>query len=191
MTVQTAILGNGSARPAASTIWKGSVRRRPSNSGTPGSNRAIGNTNAAARTADGRIKGQVTPYQARSRPAPASRAASSQAGCTRSRAVAVASATRATALGRVVQSQNIQSGRPLHVSRLTLSVPTSLEDQGHGHGRGDPNKPRSPIAMQAGGAASIAAMAVRSTPRPQNRRRAIIQPSPTPPISESAVSDVA
>src|SRR5262245_1639345 len=165
MAVQTAVLGNGTGRAAASTIWKASVRRSPRIMGTPGSNKASGKTIAAARAAAGRISGQVTRRQIWIDPAPASRAASRQAGSMRSQIAAVAIATSATVAGPLVQIQSSHFGHPLQDSRLTLPVAASLSEAGQAHRPGVSQIPSNPMARQAGGAASIEDTAARNRPR--------------------------
>ena len=67
---------------------------------------------------------------------PTSRAESSHEGSSCSTAAAVASVTTATPIGSVVQIQTIQSGKPLHDSRLTPEIPALTTANGHGQGRG-------------------------------------------------------
>ena len=61
----------------------------------------------------------------------------------------------------------------------------SLTGQGHGQGRGEPQRPPSPNARNAGDTASSASTRPNRIPRPQNRRPATIQPKTLPTTSEN------
>ena len=110
--------GNGEALPAPSTIWKASVRRRPSTSGAPGSTMARTKMIPAARAAAGRTIGHARSRAIRKELAPASRAASSHDGSSRRNEDSQARATRAAPAGNVAQIHMSQSGTPDHASRL-------------------------------------------------------------------------
>ncbi len=188
MSAQTASRGNGSGRPARSTIWNDSVRRSPSTRGAPGSTRLIKNTSAAARAAAGRISGQLSRRHAARAEPPASRAASSHDGLSRSTAGDVIAVTAATAPGSVVQAHAAQSGKPDHDSRLKPFANAAGAANGQDHCCGCPHRPSSPSAMYAGETASIETINPRPTARPQNRRRAPSQAIITPTTSEATVT---
>ncbi len=144
MSAHTASRGNGSGRPASSTIWNASVPLKPRTRGATGSIRLSKNTRAAPRTAAGRIKGQLRRRQAPGPERPAMRAASSHDGRRRSTAGRVMSVTKAIPAGSVVQTHITQSGTPDHDSRLTpLSASVRLTN-GQGHGCGRAQRPTSP-----------------------------------------------
>ena len=143
--------------------------------GAPGSIRVSVKTAPAARAALGRTPGQISCHQIRRSVAPASRAASSQAGSDRFRAAAVARATSGTPLASATQTQPIQPARGprLPASRSPATRPSSR---------------LSPRAPNSGGTTSGASVRAARTGRPQNRQRTTIRARPIPSTRETSVT---
>ena len=182
-SVRTAARGKGSGPSAASTAWKERVRRSPRTSGAPGSSSVQANTPAAARAASGRTSGRINRRQTWRRLAPASRAASSQAGpiCVSAWADAIAtSGTPLASPSQIQPSQPPQSPGEIQPPTATL-----------GQASGGPSSPLSPIAPNTGGTTTGAKINAASGVRPQNRQRATILARPTPSASDPIATTLA